>query len=165
MRIAGLLEPYRIVAVVGPNRSGTRFVAKALAHSLAWTFVDEKDQRYSQRRGWVEGQDRVLHATAATHLAHTFGSDVGVVFVHRPNSEILASQDRISWGAEDAVREAYLREFDVFFHPTCAMQKEVWVTKQRPFMTNAFDVDYHGFEDHPLWVSDREGFEWDQTCR
>lgn len=157
---------YRVVAVVGPNRSGTRLVAQALAHDMRWDYVDELAQRFAQRRTWATGQRSVFHATAATHLAHTFGSDVAVVFVHRPNGEILDSMQRMRWTEEVTVRRAYRETFGEHrLWDIPRLQKEVWVTRQRPFMPNAFDVAYYSFSDHPLWVEDRVDFDWNQTCR
>jgi len=143
-------------------------VARAIAHDLGYTYIDEDNI------GWIdvsqnaegrlvnlmrEQQGIVVQAPACAHLCHTFGSaeDIAVVFVMRPVKDIITSQERIDWQYEKVEIKKYPKENRL---ATAAETKYAyWENVQRSLIKNSFEVWYEDLSTHLLWVEDRDGFE------
>ena len=161
------LTDYQTILVSGPQRSGTRFVATAVAHDTGHTYVDEAaistDSLYQLL--WVRqttdtpivvqcpGLCSVL-PSLVSHLRSTF-----VVMCLRQEAEILASQARIGWDFEWLERLHYPGFPDEW--PVCRRKYHVWRAQREKIPGLYREVWYHTLTDHPLWVSPEErGPDW-----
>ena len=98
------LAPFRVILVTGPQRSGTRFAAQAIAQSLGRVFVDEReihiDSRYSLAIFLrLTSVPVVVQCPALCHCIHQFAQSdqTAVVMMRRAIEDIVASQGRIGW--------------------------------------------------------------------
>ena len=97
-----LFEGYDRIVVLGPQRSGTTFTAKAISNTLGedWHYIDEgqfRTKNTKQFKGLWKRDHHVFQAPGLTHLIHEYaGKNDLVVFMVRRWSDILRSVKRIS---------------------------------------------------------------------
>jgi hypothetical protein len=166
-------SPFPKIVVSGPQRSGTRLVAKAIAHDLGHIYVDEReihtDSLYSLMAILAREGQHVIQAPGLMRWLHLFAGWKGlaVVVVHRPVAEILDSRRRMHWGWEPLERAIYsdvIELMELGNKPLPEIKYLYWEAQKRA-IPNAFDVNYHDLEHHPLWVEDRAGWSHDQTTK
>lgn len=158
-------DAYRVVLVTGPQRSGTTFVARVIAHDTGRLYVDEDAFDIHGMAAWrrlVESSsDAVIQCPSMMHLVRTVPSDCLVVVVRRPLDAIGASERRICWDGERLEVGRFSGvEVDVTAGESrAAAVKYAWWADHRSDVPHWVEVDYESLSDHPLWVEDREGFE------
>lgn len=153
---------FRVVVVSGPQRSGTTIAARMIAAESGMQYVDEDEYGTKDVDGWKElvkiGQGLVIHSPAMARWVQEVGAkdeggeDVAVVWMMRPLPDILASQKRIGWDDSDERAKYNMTPKDV--RPISFVKKWYWYTYQRPFIANAFELEYDQLKQHPLWVED-----------
>jgi len=133
---------------------------------MGYKLVKEKDFGWENEQMFIDHikKGRVLHAPGLFHLAPHFKSNV--IFVYRPLEEIYASQNRcyspgghdIDFSKAEAMQRDFLLPYGEFFCTTAQRKQEL--AKEWGLKT----VNYHDYEDHPLWVSTKirreEGNKW-----
>lgn len=152
------------VMVTGPQRSGTTICAKMLASDLSLVFVDEREFYVSNigmleeilRRGRV-----VVQAPVMAHLCHEF-PDLHIVFMRRDVNELVASQERINWGADNERSEKghYIKKFGIDYadnYKISELKYKIWEEIQKPTLgERASELEYDSLSVHPMWI-DRTG--------
>lgn len=146
---------FRVVVISGPQRSGTTIAARIIAAESGMQYVDENEYGTKAVDAWRElvksGQGLVIHSPAMARWLHEVGDeDVAVVWLMRPLPEIQASQKRIGWDDADERAKYHMTAKDL--RPVAFVKKWYWYTNQRPFIVNAFELEYHDLKQHPLWV-------------
>ena len=161
------LSKYSRILVTGPQRSGTRLVAQAIAHDTGHTYVDEKDifvENVDMARTKLIQPNTVLQCPGLSYciddLADAFTL---VVMVKRPVADIVASQERIKWPKEAHEFEKNGVTGEVR-EPIAEFKYRKWEEQKRT-ITNTLEVNYKDMEKHPVWNAkhERGKFAWDQT--
>lgn len=154
------------VLVAGPQRSGTRICAKAIAHDTKLKYIDERTfggvSREQFEKVFNSSHNVVIQCPAMSHCIEEFDAvDVAILFMHRDIDDIIASQERIGWPCEKAQLAKYGLDEGIISKVRYAH----WENYQKPLIQNAFDIMYTDLESHPLWVpkEQREDFKWQQT--
>lgn len=150
---------FRHIVVTGPQRSGTRIGAKAIAHDTGYEYIDETTLHtdgfyhlYAALKGAPDGG--VFQCPALCRVIHAIRGfkDVLVVMMMRPLEEIQASMDRIGWSWAELEMDLYAdatRE-----QPSVAGRKYAhWHFTQKRLLPNTHELKYHDLEEHPLWVA------------
>ena len=151
------LSEFRVVIVTGPQRSGTTITARIIAHDSSMDYVDESDYGTKNDQAWLrmvrESHHVVIQSPAMSHLliqACHGVDDVGIVWVTRPLSEILASQERIGWNDSDERKKFSYYGAD----PIADYKLYMWRVHISNGIPWGIEVPYHDLEAHPLWVPD-----------
>lgn len=166
------LASFSKILVTGPQRSGTRFGARVIAHDLGHEYVDEvkihTDGLYALYVVVTQWTDRnlVIQCPALCRYVHLFGGnpDVVVVLMRREVQHIIDSMEHIAW------REAF-EHLEMFRYPpeyhtdNIALTKyHYWSEHQRALIDNYLELSYEGLSDHPLWVPPQlRGLDWGFT--
>lgn len=151
------LGVYRAVIVTGPQRAGTRIAAKMIAHDTGFEYVDERDYHTDSLGHFVGFLNRArvaIQAPTMCRYAHYFGDirNVAIVLMRRPLDEIVASQKRIKWGYE----RVELMRYERMNGNIAQVKYDYWDRFQKARIVNAFEVEYHDLEAHPLWLPPEE---------
>jgi SAM-dependent methyltransferase len=175
------LAHYQHIIVTGPQRSGTRIAAHAIAQDTGKRYVDEQEfgihdvQRLQElldaETGLVVQCPAVCHAVVS--LA---GPDRLIVMMLRPLDDIYASQKRVGWmkGRSEVAKygRSECRAADIKY--------AYWLSIQRQQIQHWFELPYEALKDHPLWVGkdkradfaidqwqrrERTAQEWIEYCR
>jgi len=159
------LKEFDNIVVSGPQRSGTRIVAKAIAHDTAKTYIDEKDINYHDYRllEWHLLQGGVvIQCPALCHLIHRITAESTlVVMVRRSIEEIIASEFH---HLTERSRKLELFKYGCSEGVISRVKYDFWNRVQREILSEkAREIRYHELEDHPLFIKERKGFRWDQT--
>jgi len=89
------------VLVVGCQRSGTRFVAHAIAKDMGYKYLDEQTINFSSAhnaRLRLRENRVVLQAPAvSSEVAAITAPDVAIVWINRDRDDVIKSQQRIGW--------------------------------------------------------------------
>lgn len=158
------LSGYRVILVSGPQRSGTRLVAHAIAEDTGHRYVDEVEfgtHKNSQFDRIVEqGNCIVIQCPAVARWVHEYsGEDVLVVFVRRNIEDIIASQKRIGW--TERFEWSELQHYEANVGPIAQVKYAFWETFQKPNITHWLEVEYESLSEHSLWVAkDKRGRAW-----
>lgn len=168
-------QDFDVVLVTGPQRSGTRIVAKAIAKDSGLTYCDETVFNvYDEEKFFglaYAGGRLVIQCPSMSHLVHeireiALRDDMAVVMVLRDVGEIRASEKRIDWpeGARKK-EEAHYNELWVEPGHIADRKYQFWWETQKARIKNAFEFRYANLASHPLWVrsSERKSFAWNQT--
>lgn len=166
---------YDQLLVVGPQRSGTTWVAQTLASVLGYAYVDElgvtRDDviaLLSEDGPNATEYRRVIHKPSSTDEVHSFTlrRRQAVVFVARTCVEVIRSQNRIfqdygGWTCafgrtKELPKYKAKGEFAPFFDPRdpiCKIKQDVWMKFQAPRIGgHAITVSYESFQSHPSYV-------------
>ena len=160
------LKQFNSIVVSGPQRAGTRFVAKAIAYDTEKTFIDEKDINFHDFRllEWYLRKNCVIQCPGLCHLLHNIKTESTlIVMVNRPIEEILASENR-RWDKESMVLELF--KYGYSNGIISRIKYEFWNKTQKAILAEkAREVNYHDMEGHALFKNKGEHglFRWDQT--
>lgn len=149
------LKDFKKIIVTGPQRSGTRFVAKCIANGLGLKYIDEVEFNTHDEKLFknILKQDNiVVHCPAMTHICHKF--DVAVMFVRRPIKEIIESQKKIDWDKRNIVGE--LAKYGKKKGNIAEVKYNAWDNWQKKLCKYPFEINYHDLEEHPLWVGKKK---------
>jgi len=162
------IKDFKCIVVSGPQRSGTRIVAKAIAFDTDKTYIDEKDINFHDFRllEWYLRKDNVvIQCPGLCHLLHRISDSFTlIVIVRRSIDEIISSEARIGWSELSMQNELY--KYGYSSGVISRIKYEFWDTFQKPLLGNrGAEVNYNDLRDknHPLFISDRNHFKWDQT--
>ena len=166
---------YDNIMIVGPHRSGTTFVAKAIAHDLKYRFVDEikfSTPNAGAYRNQLRHKHQVIQSPSATKHIHTVAGDNDlVIFMVRNWKDIVKSVHRknnfiSNWVDLNYIYEHYKSQY-LSYDPNCksvieeTVNKEsyylnfiytVWKYYQREKIPNYLELNYESFANHSLWV-------------
>lgn len=151
------MSKHKKIVVSGPQRSGTTICAKMIAEDTGHICLLE--ETFSGQNFWGDFENLyktligksniVCQVPSLSPYVHLLPKDVAVVFMIRDISEILASENRISWQDQKRQLERYFREDG----KPSELKYDVWYNYQRPRITHCYEVPYNNLKDHPLWVS------------
>lgn len=145
---------FKRIAVVGCQRSGTRFVAFAIAKDLGYTLFDQHAIGISNWNIFNKKLDQApcsIQATGCTHRIHDLKrDDVLVVWVRREVANILKSQVRINW-CEGWEKNKIPRPYKEA-KPLCVGRTRYWEEVQRLEVPCWVEVQYERLRGHPLFV-------------
>ncbi len=156
------------ILVTGPQRSGTRFVAKAIAHDNDILYVSE--QQIKIRKGnivrhFLALKERlVIQCPGLCYCIHEFSrKDTLIVMVIRDTEDIIRSQKRIGWGRFE---RGELKRYGKAKGVISEVKYDRWES-QRELISNWLEVKYDDLKDHPLFIpkEERKSFAWNQTER
>jgi hypothetical protein len=162
----GYLAGYKHIFVIGPQRSGTRFIAKAISNDTSRAYIDEKiflvDSLHTfQTVLWKFASRKiVIQCPGMTRWIHDLVRDIdAVVFAWRDLDDVIESQ-RKHWAKDYVESLKYGQKFG-----SAKLKQHYWEWQQER-IANAFTIRYP--EDvltHPLYVpkEHREGWEYNQT--
>ncbi len=163
---------YTKILVCAPQRSGTRFITKAISHDLNLTFKDQlfvdpdNDARRDLAATIIRDEDKfVLMCTAVFHVIHLLAKDdTLVVLVNRSVDDTVASGVRVNWENgrnQQKLLPPRFRNLDV---SSCVARRMYFDKIQREFIENLIEIDYDDQKDHPLFIPKeaRAGFTWSQ---
>lgn len=156
-----LFQRFRAVFVVGPHRSGSTFVAHAIAHDLGRVVIDEAAFHYMRIReipALIARPDPfILHCPYLLPWAPIFdGSGCAFVFTVRDPEAIARSIRRSKTRSGAAISIP---------HFTAAQAAALWA-KIRFQVQAPFEVIYEHLSSHPLYTPDhaRAGWHSKQVC-
>ena len=154
------------ILVTGPQRSGTRIVAKIIAYDNNIRYVDE--HKIKIKGGEIldkllkSNERMVIQCPGLCHRIHEFGNmDLLVVMVIRNIKDIISSQERIGWGKyEKAELAFYGRKNGVI-----SKVKYAYWQEQKKQVLFWVEVKYEDLKKHPLFINKkkRKDFKWNQT--
>lgn len=170
-----LYRKFKKIYVTGPQRSGTTFAAKALASSLDYKHVDERDfgtQDINKMRDLTSKFDGfVVQCPCLFHQATEFDSDGLVVCMIRDINDIVKSEKRINFHefrGFQGEHDKYIKNFSEYYDknkPISQIKYDVWNNVQKQKIKNYVELDYNSLKTHPLWIDaeNRKGFGPKQT--
>ena len=145
------LRKYNKILVTGPQRSGTRIAAKAIALDTGYTYIDEKEFKVSnlnQLREILKKDKIVIQCPGVSAWIQKFSSeDTLIIFMKRDTEDILASQKRINWQQKTEVSK-YNRSGGII----CLIKYDEWERQQRPIIKHWLELEYESLAKHPLWI-------------
>jgi hypothetical protein len=187
-----LVKGYRNIIVVGPQRSGTTFTAKAIAKDLNYSYVDEADFRIrdvNKFKNLNKKRNKVFQAPALTYKIHKLiQEDDLVIFMVRKWSDILNSQNKRHKGK---LSQYLINESDMYDHTKSKYIEfdsnyntlfdthinesdkyylnpiyKAWKYYQSDIIKNSLALNYTSMDSHKMWVAkkDRENFKVKQTA-
>lgn len=161
------LARHSIILVTGPQRAGTTICARMIAVDTIHEYIDEDDYGPHDRARWLnliaKSKNVVIHCPAMCRYVHMIAGAF-VVMVYRNVADIVASQERINWGTNEALE---LVRYKGSRAPIAAIKYDFWRKYQRPITANWLEVKYESLAAHPLWIDEgeRAGFTMRQTER
>ena len=159
---------YSKILVTGPQRSGTRIVAKMIAHDNDIRYVSEQQVNIRDKQKaykFLSLDERlVIQCPGLCHCIERFsGLNVLIVIVVRKVEDIIASQERIGWTRFQA---GELRQYGKLDGIISEVRYKYWKL-QKKLIINWLEVKYEDLKDHPMFVpkEERGEFKWNQTER
>jgi len=160
------LQQHHQIFVTGPQRSGTRFIAKAICHDTGHAYLDEvKIATHSvYELLWMLSQQQTPCVIQCPGLCQCLPDlmqrfpDWFLVMCLRNEEDILASQSRIAWNYEWVERLAYHHRTDVLtqeilsFWPICRIKYAIWQADKHRIAGRYLEVRYDQMYTHPLWI-------------
>lgn len=162
------IKNFERIVVSGPQRSGTRIVAKAIAYDTGKVYIDEADVNYHDFRllQWhLMRSNVVIQCPALCHKLHEIPlNSTLIVMVRRPIDEIINSQNRVKWSEE--ANKLELAKYGYSSGIISRIKYEYWDNYQKQILgQSGVTFDYHNLEGHPLFIAPelRPTFRHDQT--
>jgi len=158
---------YPRIYVTGPQRSGTRIASNIISHELGIRLFDESEfgaSDITRLKALTDSTSRfVVHCPALASTIHkTINPTDLVVFMIRPISDIIASQERIHWDYEHLELEKYGLKKGII----SVVKYSFWQRTQKPLIQNHFDLYYQDLRTHSFFVpiDKRSHFSWNQIA-
>lgn len=149
---------FKRVVVTGPQRSSTRFTAKALSHSLSYEYVDEFT--HMSWESFLKKPNGVYQTPMHCHYVHEIPKDeeTCVVFMQRKISEICESEKRVNWNGFGAEKIAYRTVWPHLdlnkYKCNGEMKQHIWEEFQKPMMkVKFFDFNHSGIKGAPGYIT------------
>jgi len=157
---------FKRIVVSGPQRSGTRIVAKAISMDTRKTYIDEKEINFHDFRlleWYLTKNNVVIQCPGLCHKLHEINDSLTlIVLVRRSIEEILRSEERICWAEESNFQELY--KYGYSSGVISRIKYEFWDNVQKTLLGNrAAEVNYCDLVRHPLYIKNRTHFRYDQT--
>lgn len=162
------LKEKQVILVTGPQRSGTRFIAKAIAHDTGHAYIDEAEIKTDSTYEifWQihlkDGPNYVIQCPGLCYIAPaliTARHDFFLVMCMRNIDDIIKSQKRIKWPWEWLERLKYENSWGNTF---IAEIKYVQWNYEKEFLSpdQYLEVQYEDMKAHPLWVPKKQRECW-----
>ena len=161
------------ILVSGPQRSGTTFLANALAFDLSYECLDEST--FDQ---FINSPNQTVHQSALISgiLHNITGENVLVIFISRNCNESIKSGDSLMFKPDECWNKSRKGELGEqlnlknsipsYFNPdthSCYVKQNFWLSYQMHHMQVPFyNISYHSLSDCPYFVKpeDRVGDIW-----
>jgi len=140
-----------------------------IARDTGHIYVDETEFHVSDvellwRRFREEpGVRHVVQAPGLCHIIHNVASDdIAIILMRRDVDDIIRSQKRIRWRAEDEASER--RKYGELSSRPIAVIKYAQWEWQKLLIRHYVEIEYESLSRHPLWVpkEERKDFAWAQ---
>lgn len=159
------LEEFDNIVISGPQRSGTRIVAKVIAHDTGKTYIDEKDINYHDFRlleYYIKQGNFVIQCPGLCRILHHIkDKSTLIIMVRRPINEIINSEN-CHW--DEGSRKIELFKYAHSEGIISRIKYAFWGKIQKPILLErGREIKYHNLEKHKLFIKDRKNFKWDQT--
>ena len=179
------ISDFNSIVVTGPQRSGTTFTAKAIAHDCGFKFINEFTRRtgvdfQNLQRSILSEKRIVIQSPILSPALHLLKIpyDCAIVFMHRNIEDILKSELRIKWSGDKDEKLSirhwinnsnFSIELD-YSQPVSALKYKLWwevqyqdLLSRHPFQI--FNLNYESMSCHPMWIdaSKRSNFLAKQT--
>jgi hypothetical protein len=173
------LKNHPVILVTGPQRSGTRFITKAICYDTGHTYVDEAeihtDSLYAldilidTRTTPVAVQCPALCSVLPGYISRC--EECFLVMCFRNTPMIEKSAMRIDWRWDSLEASRYATRTDVLPQdmletwPSHRLKYAVWMQDKQIISGRFLELRYETLEDHPLWVPPerRNGWGFSQT--
>lgn len=159
---------YHKILVTGPQRSGTRIVAKMIAHDNKIRYVSEQQVgiRSTRKANRFLALDErlVIQCPGLCHCIEEFSAfGILIIIVVRKIEDIIASQSRIGW---TRFQEGELKQYGKTSGIISKVRYEHWEV-QKKLILNWLEIRYEDLKGHPMFVpkKERRNFKWNQTER
>ncbi|RLC82301.1 MAG: hypothetical protein DRJ03_19245 [Chloroflexi bacterium] len=130
-----------------------------IAADTGHRYIDEDDYGPHNKAAWfnliTDSKNVVIQCPAMCRYVHCVRAFV--VMMLRPLADIIASQERIGWGANEAIE---LARYENASPPIAAVKYDFWRNHQRPAIDTWLEVEYESLRGHPLWIDKRERAEF-----
>jgi len=142
------------IVVTGPQRSGTRVAAKAIAADTGHSFVDEMEFAIKDVAAFRQVLERDKVVVQAPHMLKDLVDDppagVFIVLMRRDLEAVHASEDRIRWAEVYGGKKTELAKFGLTEGDPATVKYAYWDAheKRAPFL----ELEYEALRRHPLWV-------------
>ena len=159
------LKQFTNIVISGPQRSGTRIVAKIVAADTEKLYIDEKDINFHDIRllqYYLKQGNVVIQCPCLCHLLHyILDESTLIVVVRRSTNEIITSEYR-SWSEQS--RKIELHKYGYSEGVISRIKYDFWDKVQKPSLGDrGRDINFYNLKDHKLFINDRKNFRWDQT--
>lgn len=154
------LKKYDKIIVTGPQRSGTTICARMIAHDTEFQYIDENYYSINDVSKFTDILKKhnriVVQAPAMAHVIENFATDdILIVFMIRNIDDIVASQKRINWGANELF-ELSKYGINEYSRRISEVKYEYWYKNQKNKINNLLEVKYESLSSHKLWVNKSE---------
>ena len=145
---------FRKVLVTGPQRSGTTIATKILAYELGYRSVSEKDIKthslWRLHKRLLSLRREVIQGPCFGSICHYIDTPKTlVVFMRREVNEIVRSEQRIGWHAQQWELANYFRDSGTI----SAVRYECWEKYQQQLMEVPWiELEHASLAGHRLWV-------------
>ena len=145
---------FRKVLVTGPQRSGTTIATKILAFELGYRSVSEKDIKthslWRLHKRLLSLRREVIQGPCFGSICHYIDTPKTlVVFMRRDVNEIVRSEQRIGWHAQQWELANYFRDSGTI----SAVRYECWEKYQQQLMEVPWiELEQASLAGHRLWV-------------
>ena len=148
------LKPFNVVAIVGPQRSGTTIAGRIISHELHRKWVDESSKLKKNKRIKDTLFHYVWNCPAQTRWCHIFGDDdrVAVILIRRNIDDIIASQNRINWNPNANWELKRYNDVGYFEGNIAEVKYDYWDRVQKDLIRHPYEIEYESFSEHEFWV-------------
>lgn len=167
------LKEKRVILVTGPQRSGTHFIAKAIAYDTGHRYIDEAEIHTDSiyEVFWLIQQyeeSLVIQCPGLCHLAPALvkaRDEFFLVMCMRDIKEIVASQKRIHWDWEWLELLKYSHQPFLLYlnqhEPIAKIKYEAWKHDKQSLSPKKYlEVQYDDMKNHPLWIPKEQRKDW-----
>lgn len=154
------LKKYRVILVSGPQRSGTTFTAKAIAKALDYWFIDETEFNVDDVKVFdklCSMNKIVIQCPGMVHRLTDYSNFAALVFMIRPEADIIASQQRIKWEWEQYELQK-LEGFDLKAETISAAKYELFYSLIKERFDLAIELDYNSMHEAEGFVPKEQRF-------
>jgi adenylate kinase family enzyme len=144
------------ILVTGPQRSGTTFISNCIARDMNLTHIDEAEFQVSDLEKFIEvtGKEKNWVAQGPGIMMHLFQiqniyPEITFIIIKRDVSEIIKSQERISWQYENYEKENL--GFSNDLRDISIIKYDLWDSWKKNF-NHYIEYEYEDFKNHPYWV-------------
>jgi hypothetical protein len=153
------LNPYRVVLVVGPTRSGTTIAGHIIAQDTGKHYLDDTAEAIwstERLRALVAKYDNiVIQCPTLTWYVDEFGDcdDIAIVLMRRNVDEIRESNDRAL--KQFRVPSVFWGQGYSEYRGKCELIEAIydhWENVQKHKIKHPFEINYCDLAAHGLWV-------------
>lgn len=160
------LDGFGRIMVTGPQRSGTRFAARAIAKELRMHYMDEEDFVFDNREH-LERELRkylipvVVQCPGLMHVIHEYDNlDTCIVVMLREKNDIRKSMKRIGWQYEEYEKQKYaqtwLNDVPPEVEDIVDLKYYIWENRQKNLIHNYQEIQYESLQSNLLWKPEEE---------